>query len=660
MFRHITALIMALYLSAYCRTGSFEEYEAGSFMPQPGDSVLFRRGDTYFANITLLKNSSDSVYFGAYGDEELPRPVLDGSRSHFFFDSDEWSDCEIINGIRFYKKKLDIFEDVSAVYCGTESLTPSREPDNDEEPVREQKNSFKGFFKIDSVDVKEPRKVFFDRNNSSDWAGAELVTKTYQWSYEIRKIKNCSNGRIELDESTQDTLKKNWGYFIQKHRSALDEKNEWYYDLNERTLYFLPNSDRCMVYVCVNSEDNNAGIDIRGRSGVTAEGLHFRNAKFGVRLEEARNIIVKNCLFRSCVYGVMNRKSRLNNIRIEDCIFRDMGSYGIRLTADNVTITGNIIDSVGLSLSCESKGYNNLNGIEVYGSSPLIMKNSLANLGYCGIRIYICPGAKVIGNTIENAGLTVADCGGIYTWHAMEGNKLIKGNFIKNIKGNVDGTTGSAYNSTGIYLDELSLHFRVDSNYVTGAGNGIYLQNSRSDTVRFNHTESNVKSEFHINHGGNILNGGRLNPDNDPEFDPDRLDSIPVNYTWDREERLLYFKDKRNGVVYVEPGNNLVTRNSFIPDPSKNKFSFQFRTWRNFDSNTIPLLTGTDDFFYENMPISQVGTAGLYIQSSNVKDLYNDGKVFDLVKYDIGKANFKELGKFLKWTGTGVKIRVEK
>jgi len=625
-----------------------------------GDSVLFKRGERYFTHINLFEDVHDDLYFGAYGDSLLPKPVLDGSIYHFEFNADTWTDFEMIKGVKFYKKDVKGLIQPENIYSDRGSLTLAREPDENETLITGQRNSFTGFFKIDSVDIKESRKIFFDQKNTADWSGAEVVTRTQQWSYEIRRIKSSTGGTFELEEPTREPPQKNWGYFVRRHYSALDSRGEWFFDEAKGILYFAPLKDLCVIYISGNADDNNSGFDLRRKNRIRIENIAFENYKHGILLENAKDITVAGCKFTNCVYGVINKKTYLEKITVENCTFTNMKSDGIRLIANNSIINKNLIDSVGLSMGSESREMINLNGIEVYGSGSIITGNVVRNTGYCGIRIYNCPEAKVTDNIIENTGLVMSDCGGIYTWHAMEGNKLIKRNTIKNVLGNMSGTDQAPDNSFGIYLDELSLHFRVDSNYVTGAGNGIYVQNSRSDTIMFNHTEKNRKGEFHINHGGNILNGGRLNPDNDPEFDPDRLDSIPKNYVWDRKEGLLYYRDKQNGVLYVKPGNNIVSANKFMPDTVKNSYSIQFRTWQNISNRTIPDLTGNDDFFNDNIPAGMVKKTGLYIQGSNVKDYTRNGMIFDVVKYSIGPENFKFLRQFLTWTGRGDKAVTEK
>lgn len=49
---------------------------------QPGDSVLFRRGDTFNGQISLTSSGSNAnkIVFGAYGNINLPIPIISGGR----------------------------------------------------------------------------------------------------------------------------------------------------------------------------------------------------------------------------------------------------------------------------------------------------------------------------------------------------------------------------------------------------------------------------------------------------------------------------------------------------------------------------------------------------------------------------------------------------
>lgn len=622
------------------------------------DSILFKRGERFFISTNVFKADQNKVYFGSYGNASLPKTVLDGSIYHFSFDSRTWKDFEIIKGVKFYKKEIKGFQQVENVYADMNILTLSREPDPDETVVTGLKNSFTGYFKIDSVDAKEPKKKFYDLKNKTDWSGADVVTKTQQWSYEIQKV--VTKGHLfEMIENTSDSFKKGWGYFIQRHFSALDKEGEWFYDALKGVLYFSPVKEKCTVYISSNKEENSSGFDIRYKKNITIEDLTFVNYKHGVFLEGTQDITIKNCDFRNCTYGVVNKKTYLERTSVENCTFINMHSYGIRLISNNSIVNKNYIDSIGLSMNSESKGYDNLDGIESYGQKNIISNNTIKNVGYCAIRIYNCAGTKVVKNYIENTNLRVSDGGAIYSYHSAEGNKLIRGNIVKNAVGTVDGTDGDKHHACGIYLDEMSLHFRIDSNYVSGAGDGIYIQNSRSDTVMFNHTERNRKSELHINHAGSILNGGRLNLENDPDFDPDNLDSIPKKYLWDKIDKVLYYLDgKQKKPVYVKPGNNLIKNNRFIPD--KDIFTFSFRTYEHIDNNTVERLTGNKDFFRNNVPNSLLKQVSFQIIGGNVKDVWQNYKIFNNLKNTFDKTKYDYLRKVHIYIGRGMKYDVEK
>ena len=307
----------------------------------------------------------------------------------------------------------------------------------------------------------------------------------------------------------------------------------------------------------------------------------------------------------------------MNDGRIENNDIRNIRSCGIKMIGDRITIKDNLIDSIGMSLGCESKEFNNLNGIEVIGNDSRIISNTVKNTGYCGIRIFNASGSQVTGNYIDSSMRLLSDGGGIYSYHNLDGNKLIKRNKIINVYGNATGTQGDDHGSNGIYLDEFSFHFKVDSNIVYNCGGGIYMQNSRMDTVTNNIIGDNNTTEFHMNHAGRILNGGELNPSDDPAFDPDTLTCIPEGYYWETQEGILYYKEKPKGIIYIRPGDNLVSDNFILPD--KSKYSIQFRTWQNIDDFLIEDLTGIKDFFFKNIQQEYLRDTGVYILGMNIE-----------------------------------------
>ena len=233
------------------------------------DSILFRRGERFFTHINYFKGGLNFITFSAYGDTLLPKPVIDGSIYHFEFDKKNWNDFEVIKGVKFYKKSIKGLELVENVYADDELLTLSREPDADETVITGMKNSYTGYFRIDSVDTAYPKKIFYDYSNSADWGEAELITRVNQWRYEVLSFVNEGNKFICKDEPPA-LLKKSNGYFIQRSKKALDHSNEWYYDKDSGILYFNTDKEKCTIYVSSNGEDNNAGIDIKRRKGVVS------------------------------------------------------------------------------------------------------------------------------------------------------------------------------------------------------------------------------------------------------------------------------------------------------------------------------------------------------------------------------------------------------
>jgi len=622
-----------------------------------GDSLLFKCGERFYGKINILKKSQNNLYLGSYVDKSIDNPIIDGSIYHFEFNADFWNEFVIINGTKFYKKSVKELKKVENAYLDGQILTLAREPDENETVIFGKKNSYTGFFQIDSVDSKQPRKIFYDFSNKIDWTGGSVVTKTSNFTAEVKDIISCKNG-YELSDNVISLIKKN-GYFIQDHYKALDSGNEWFFDKVEKIFYFSTNKQKAVVSLTgIQSEDEKGIINIDGKSNIKIENLILENGFTAIQLRNAKNITIKNNQMRNSNIGIdYFSYFTSNNSNITENRITDMRSFGIHGSGNGNLITMNEINNIGMTYGCNAGGVYNLEGITIVGDRNEIINNKLSNIGYSGIKIYQGGSCKIIGNTIDNFGLRLSDTGGIYSWHCFEGNKLIKGNIISNGKGNKDGTSDpSIYHANGIYLDELSLHFRLEDNYVFNCGNGIYFQNSRNDTIIGNKCQNNYQAQLYMNSGGTVLNGGSLNPSNDIDFDPDTLKNYDKKvYFWDKKEGLLY-KNTKDNTIFVDPVNILIKDNQFVPDDST--YTFIFRTWRGVDDNTLGTLTSNSNFIYNNLPKgTDISRVSLLISSSHVWDRFNSNKVFQVGKIKIDKSKFTGLKEFITEIFIGTKYK---
>lgn len=612
-----------------------------------GDSILFERGSRYYTNINFTKTDLENIYVGSYGNIDKSNPVIDGSIIHFKFCTDSVKRFIIKNGIKFYGYPLSTFAEIKNVFSDNRMLTLAREPDEEEEIVSGMKNSYKGFYKIDSIDINQAKRSFYDYKNKHDWSGGQVVTKSNNFTHEVTNVMSWNKGHFILDKDLIRIVKNN-GYFIQNHFDALDSKNEWYYDKEKKLLFLSENNNNSQIYISgMKNEQNQGIINISNSKNITIENLTLTNGYIGIQINNSKNIKIRNnVILNSCIGIDFFRYNSLNDGEISGNEIKNIRSYAIHGKGNNNRVSGNKIHNIGMTYGCNAGGVYNLEGITLVGDKNRIDNNYISRIGFNGIKIYYGGNGTIENNIIDSCGLRLSDAGGIYSWHSFEGSKLIKNNIISNVSGDNSGTTDPAkHHGRGIYLDELSLHFKIENNEIFRCGEGIYVQNSRNDTIIGNKCYNNYNSELYMNSGGSILNGGVLNPVNDIYFDPDTLSRKSLaEYVWDKNEGLIYKKNKDH-TVFVEPKNNLIENNSIIP--SDTTFTFVFRTWREVDNNTLEELTSNSDFINNNL-LEGVSyeKASLLMSSSNVWVPAQGKKVYMVGKADVNRSEFPKLREF--------------
>lgn len=568
------------------------------------DSILFNRGDRFFGQISLVSGMPIGLFFSAYGTGE--KPIIDGSVKSFIFPND----CSYLDG-KYSINISDHPDNILNVYFETEELTLAREPEADESI-----DGFIGFNKIESVTKTDGVLKF---NDATGYSGGQIVFKPNLWLYTVGNLTD-SLGKTDIAETVDYAL--NYGYFVQNHINALDSDGEWYFNSSTNILYFKTSSvDTCNVYVsgCDSlPADGGCGFYIsnQGSCNYTIENLDIRNTRECICITNSDYVTVQNCDFSNSLAGMDCYIADYCNIKSNN--FRNLNTYGIFCQGESNAIGAsgysNNFRNIGLKLGYSKKLFYapgsdviNLTGVRIRGNGNSASYNNLDNIGYCGIKFgeNTYTNNTVSHNTIDSVGVTLSDCGAVYTWHSFGTGHSIDNNTITNCLGNLNGTptyssTNQTGDATGIYMDELSCNMSITDNSVSNSGAGIVLQNGRSNTVTGNTLENNREFELHVIHGGWIINGGTGNPDDDIyfTFPPDTTtDTYTINgdqFYWNNTTKTLQNDSSSGTYVYVIPGNNDISGN-YIGTSSianDNYYTFMFSTWQEVNDNTLTELTG--------------------------------------------------------------------
>jgi len=605
-------------------------------IPKPGsyDKISFKKGERFFGQINLNDSVSNKLTFGSYGTGE--KPIIDGSFEHFWFNKNDISTYDssyTLGSTTFYTKYISNIDSIIVLYADETEQVQARYPNLNEG------DSCDGFNRIDAVDASYPNLKFTDNSNSSNWVGGDVVTKTQNWRCEIRKIVS-GGSNFELKDTTSWDLRTNWGYFIQNHISALDVEKEWYFDRSNNTLHFSPEQDSCYIYPVTNLI-SSSGFVLKSKEDIKIENLSFRNHFSGILFKDppsgtytSNNITINDNTITNSIYGIRSyfNTHYVNNSVISNNYIHDIVSRGIIISkANNCELINDTLSCIGLTYSYD-QGIS-LNGIELYGDSlNVIQNNYISDVGYCGIK-FSGGNCLIDNNNITNAMTRLGDGGAIYSWHNLvDSTTTISNNIINGSLGCNAGTPygATSYHACGIYLDELSLNNYVSANDITNCGTGIYIQNSRSNIITLNDSYGNFNSQFTMNHGTSILNGGSHNPNNTISFDPSTGFSSYWNNSWKTLHSTSVTSSKSN-IVYVQLGDNHIFENNFTPDNSS--YTMLFRTWQEVNDSTLFDLTSNSDPVSDNLADGYTSNDAIVLISySDV----NDNSVTKMV----GKSQF--------------------
>jgi parallel beta-helix repeat protein len=261
----------------------------------------------------------------------------------------------------------------------------------------------------------------------------------------------------------------------------LDRPGEYYLDRENNRLYFWPPGD---------VTDKPVRLTLCPQPLIQANGVSHLAIR-DLTIENGRDVGVQlgNC--RHC--------------RIENCLVRNMGKNGIRLSGRDVTATGcEVTQSASYAVSVYAGDRKTLTpgncsvvGCHIHHVGRLDwMGGRGISMGGCGNRaahnlIHHGPtGAVSYGgnehvlelNEIHNVCIHYSDVGVFYTgrdW-SSRGN-IVRWNYIH------DNTNNAGHGSSGIYLDDCDSGDTVVGNIVFGGvGRGVLLGGGRDNVIRGN------------------------------------------------------------------------------------------------------------------------------------------------------------------------------
>jgi parallel beta-helix repeat protein len=329
--------------------------------------------------------------------------------------------------------------------------------------------------------------------------GARVRIRTGSWLIDEATVQESIGNRLVLSKPTSFPLKAGWGYFLLGQLWMLDSPGEWFHDRGTGMLYFWPPEGRPRSEA-VRVTMLAMGIDLRARRFVTIDGLAMRHVRTGVAMSDTLGVEVINSTFdRITDDGIDAHGSK--DAKLASNSFNRIGGNAIEGggrhngPANRLSAIGNFILNSGIEIegdSVISLPRNSYAGI-LAGTNANIIRNTIANVGYIGIRVR--SGSRVEENLVSGACSVLDDCGGIYVW--SDRAVRIARNTVLHTRGNTAGKpSNEASQGRGIYLDESVNRSIVESNVVVDADHGLMIHVSSNNSLVGNFLYGNRSSQI--------------------------------------------------------------------------------------------------------------------------------------------------------------------
>ncbi len=449
---------------------------------QPGDSVLFRRGDVFEGELLPSQSGTAgaSITYSSYG--QGPRPLIRGSR--------------VLTGWTQFQGNIWVTDHVTTLSALNNFFIAGVSQQIGRYPNANAANQ--GYLRIQSGNENN---VLTDPTLAGqDWTGATAVIRVNLFLLNKPVIESHSGTTLTLAAPALGNYKvvAGYGYFIQNHLATLDQPGEWFYDKAAQKLYLYSTTDpdefstEAPVY--------STGFSASGKSYLSVQQLAFSQSNdYGVRVDSTAGLLTSNIRIQHCSFENSHNAvwvNRASAVVVSDNDVVNTNNNALFITASDYECNRNQIRRTALRAGMGEPNNNQYNAINLVGRNAIAAHNRIDSVGYSGIRF---EGTNLIvkNNWVSHFALVKCDVGGIYSFRGFApptygyGNNQVIGNIVSEAYPNLFGTTSKVVNSNyacGIYMDGKSLGNVVTGNTVYQVQGAALMLNvtTSSHTVRNN------------------------------------------------------------------------------------------------------------------------------------------------------------------------------
>jgi len=456
---------------------------------KPGDSVLFRRGDTFTGTITVAVSGTAAlpIVIAAYGTGA--NPIISG-----MVPVTGWTSV----GTNIYQGSCPgAGTTVNVVMLNGVPQAIGRWPNLNA--------ANGGYLNVDSH-VTDTQITSSALNTAVNWAGAEVVIRKNHWILDRGTISSNTATVINYTDASPYSPTNNFGFFIQNSPNTLDQQGEWYFNPTAKTLQIYTTTAPTNTSVTVSSTAYL--VTSASKSYITFSGITFIGANSWIfNINTATGFTIKNCVLNGAGQNGVKAVTTTRLI-VDHTTIKNVNNLGISNTAASYSqFTNDTVMNVGSIGGMGLSGDGTYEGIQMNGKSALITNNYVANIGYDGIDFSQGDSTIVKNNYVKNFEMVKDDGGGIYTYAAqVDSNTNFYGlQIVNNIvessgAGPTYGVpgTGPSY-AAGIYLDANCTGITISGNSVSGSLSGLFIHESRNIIIS-NNTLFNNGAQLYFSH----------------------------------------------------------------------------------------------------------------------------------------------------------------
>ena len=330
-----------------------------------GDNIYLNRGDVFYGSLTVTKSGSSGspITISAYGSGA--NPVITG-----FTTVTSWTNLG--SNIWESSSAVSSLSTCNIVVINGVNTPMGRYPNTGWLTYQ----SHSGTTSITSNQL----------SGSTNWTGAESVTRIIRWTLQRDKIKSQSGGTITFAGSGNAPTD-GYGFFIQNDIRTLDVSNEWYYNPSTKKIRVYHQGTPTNVQMATIDEL----ILTNGANYITFDHIDFKGPNSN--MFENRNckyITAQNCIFLFAGQKAMliNGKVSYNEIMIIDNnVFSDNNDNAMNFSSysANTWVKNNTINNTGMIPGAGSNDQNSYDAIDLVGQNSIVEYNKISNTGHIAI-----------------------------------------------------------------------------------------------------------------------------------------------------------------------------------------------------------------------------------------------------------------------------------